>query len=192
MEYRSMSVPRLTIGLDLGDKSSHLFALSHDGEAVADRKVSTTRTSFKKHFAKFSAARVVIEAGSHSHWVNELLTELGHEVIVANPAALGNKRQRRKNDKRDAESLAFQGQTNPRELRPIRHRSTDSQVDLSVIRARDCLVRTRTVGINAVRGIVKTFGERLPSRGHSSTFAKRMRSEIPDKLKPVLEREPQD
>ena len=36
MKYRSMTVPYLTIGLDLGDKYHHLFALRYDGKVVAN------------------------------------------------------------------------------------------------------------------------------------------------------------
>jgi len=185
MEYRSMSVPYVTIGLDLGDKKSHLFALRHDGEVVADEGIPTTKKALTERFQEFPAARVVMEAGGQSQWISGLLSKLGHEVIVANPSVLGNKKQRRKNDRLDAEILARKGRADPKELRPIQHRSSAQQLDLSVIRARDCLVRTRTLLINSVRSLVKTHGQRLPSAS-SPAFAKKMLPLIPQELKAAL------
>ena len=185
MKYRSMTVPYLTIGLDLGDKFHHLFALRYDGEVVADQRIRNTKESLVKHFDSFPAARVVVEAGGQSQWISEFLSNLGHEVIVASPTALGGKRQRRKNDRSDAEGLARKGRADPKELKPIKHRPSTAQYDLSVIRARDCLVKLRTNTVNTVRSLMKTIGERLPSSS-TEAFAKKMRSQIPNPLKPAV------
>jgi len=185
MKYRSMTVPYLTIGLDLGDKFHHLFALRYDGEVVADERIRNTKESLVKHFDSFPAARVVVEAGGQSQWISEFLSTLGHEVIVANPTALGSKKQRRKNDRKDAESLARKGRADPMELKPIKHRRSEAQYDLSLIRARDCLVKLRTQTVNTVRSLMKTIGERLPSSS-TRAFAEKMRSQIPNSVKPAV------
>lgn len=186
MKYRSMKVPHLTIGFDLSDKTGHLFALRFDDVVVADQEVSLTRRALLSRFKKFAAARVVIEAGPQSQWVSEALAELGHEVIVANPSALGGAKNRRKSDPIDAEALARKGRSDPKELRPIQHRSSAAQVDLCLIRARDCLVRTRARMISAVRSLLKTFGRRLPSAS-TPAFAKKVRLAIPPELKPAVD-----
>ncbi|MGH2372011.1 MAG: IS110 family transposase, partial [bacterium] len=67
----------------------------------------------------------------------------------------------RKSDRVDAETLARLGRLDPALLKPIRHRSTEAQADLAQLRARDALVRTRTLLINHVRGAVKAWGGRL-------------------------------
>jgi transposase len=36
-------------------------------------------------FAAIQPALIALEAGGHSRWMSELLRELGHEVIVADP-----------------------------------------------------------------------------------------------------------
>ena len=69
----------------------------------------------------------------------------------------------RKDDKLDAKTLARLARVDPQLLSPIRHRSEEAQGDLIMIRARSTLVETRTALINAVRGLTKSFGERLPS-----------------------------
>jgi transposase len=73
---------RLTIGLDLGDRSSCYCVLDAAGEVLVERKVSTTPKAMKEVFGKIARSRMA-ETGTHSPWVSRSLSELGHEVIVA-------------------------------------------------------------------------------------------------------------
>jgi len=50
-------------------------------------------------------------------------------------------------------------------LGPVRHRSAQAQIHLTVIRARAGLVGTRTALVNAARGLTKSYGERLKKCG---------------------------
>jgi transposase len=73
----------------------------------------------------------------HSPWVSRLLSELGHEVIVAharNVRLIGE--SRRKDDRFDARTLARLARIDPDLLGPVQHRSRKAQADLTVIRAR--------------------------------------------------------
>ena len=103
MTNRSTSSTAVTIsiGLDLGDKESHLWALGSDRQVIRDRRIRTTRRSMEKELRRFAVGgvRVVIEAGSQSAWVSELIERCGHEAIVANPraAVLSKKTKKRKN-----------------------------------------------------------------------------------------------
>ena len=78
-------VPRLTIGIDLGDKHSHLCVLDGEGTIVEESRLQTKPDTFRQRFGGISPARIAIEVGTHSPWANALLAELGHEVLVANP-----------------------------------------------------------------------------------------------------------
>ena len=85
----TLPCPRIVVGLDLGDKHSHVFALDGmTGEILEDGKIATKPTVFASRFRGMEPARIVLEAGSHSPWVAELLAEQGHEVVVANPRRL--------------------------------------------------------------------------------------------------------
>ena len=53
-------------------------------------------------------------------------------------------------------------------------------------KARDVLVRTQTKLVNHARGLVKSFGERLPSCTAAS-FHRKARAHVPAPLKPALE-----
>ena len=178
------------VGVDLGDKSSFFAVLSRRGRVRHRGSMATSKTAFSKTFSG-PPCRVVIEVGTHSRWVSELLKTLGHEVIVANARQLPLiYKSRKKNDPVDAERLARLGRVDPRLLEPITHRARTAQVDLALVKARDHLVRLRTKLINHVRGTTKAFGERLP-RCSSEAFHKRAAEAIPEDLRlalnPILE-----
>jgi len=74
---------KLTIGLDLGDRSSWYCVLDEAGEVIGEQKLGTTAKAMKEVFAAMPRSRIVLEAGMHSPWVSRLLSGLGHEVIAA-------------------------------------------------------------------------------------------------------------
>jgi hypothetical protein len=76
---------RLTIGLDLGDRSSHYCVLDEKGRILVESKVSTSPNAMKGVFGSMARSRIALETGTHSPWVSRLLSGLGHEVIVAMP-----------------------------------------------------------------------------------------------------------
>jgi transposase len=118
--------------------------------------------------------------------VTRLLEECGHEVLVANPRKLRLIYENdRKSDKVDAEYLARIARLDPKLLAPIEHRAAAVQTDLAVVRARDTMVRIRTLLINTVRGIVKSVGERLPASS-AHNFHGKIRGVIPEELLPAL------
>jgi len=179
--------PELTVGLDLGDKSSRYCILNRDGELMEEGKVRSTEAGLRKQFGDEPRMRIGLETGTHSPWVKRLLTELGHEVIVANArkvrAITANES---KNDRNDAEILARLAACDPKLLFPIQHRGVEKQQDLNLIRTRAALVRARTMLINAVRGLVKSAGGRLRSCS-SDSFADKARASVPVELRAACE-----
>jgi transposase len=73
----------LTIGLDLGDRSSCYCVLDETGRVLTEQKVSTTAKALQAAFGGMPRSRIALETGMRSPWVSRLLSELGHEVIVA-------------------------------------------------------------------------------------------------------------
>lgn len=174
------------VGLDLGDKRSNVFILDQGGEPIEETRIPTTEPGFRRKFASLPPCRIAMEAGTHSRWASRLLTELGHEVLVANPRRLRLIYENsRKADEADAEHLARLARLDPQLLSPIRHRGPEAQAHLTVIRSRDSLVRARTLLINHVRGSVKATGARLRACSADS-FHHRVRSTIPPELAPAL------
>lgn len=178
----------VTIGIDVGDRYSHLCLLdTQSGEVLEESRVPTNPTAFQRRFCGSERTRVAIEAGTHSPWISRLLEGCGYEVLVANARKLRLiYADGRKNDRLDAENLARLARLDPRLLSPIEHRSEASQAHLAIVRSREALVGARTKLVNHVRGAVKSFGARLP-RCNAQSFHKKVREHVPEALAPALE-----
>jgi len=163
MEVASAN-PEMTVGLDMGDRFSHYCLLNAEGDVVEEGRIQSTEGALRRHFEGEPRLRIALECGTHSPWVSRLLNSLGHQVIVANarkiPAITGSES---KNDRNDAEKLARFAAFDPKLLSPLEHRSEERQVDLNLIHARSTLVRARTMIVNALRGLIKSGGGRLPA-----------------------------
>ena len=183
--------PKLTIGLDLGDRSSHYCILDEVGEVILEHGLPTTPKGIHQVFSRIPRSRIALETGTHSPWVSRQLTQLGHEVIVAharNVRLIGE--SSRKDDQLDARTLARLARIDPELLGPVRHRSAKAQIHLTVIRARAALVSTRTALVNAARGLTKSYGERLRKCGTGQMnreIAKGLSQELREALEPLLE-----
>jgi transposase len=172
--------------VDLGDQWSNYCILGLEGETLAEGQLRTTGEDVAAFFRALSAARVILEVGTHSAWVREVVVGCGHEVLVANPRLMdGTKRRKRKNDRIDANKLARVGRIDPQSLFPIEHRSTEVRQDLVVLRARDALVTARTQLINTTRGLVKSMGARLPNCS-SPSFSDKVEETLPAEVREAL------
>ena len=161
-QRRNISQQKLTIGLDLGDRSSCYCVLDEAGQIRLEQRIRTTAKALREVFGTMPRSRMALETGTHSPWISRLLDELGHEVIVAHARKvrlIGE--SRRKDDRLDAQTLARLARIDPGLLCPVKHRSAQAQADLTVIRARAALVRARTGLVNSARSLAKSYGERL-------------------------------
>jgi transposase len=184
----SSEQPRMTAGVDLGDRYSHLCLMdTQSGEIMEEGRLRTSPEAFRRRFSsERPPMRIAIEAGTHSPWASRVLEECGHEVLVANARKLrliyANKR---KTDEIDAENLARLARLDPKLLYPLKHRGEDSQAHMAIIRSREALVGSRTQLVNHVRGAVKSFGARLP-KCPARSFHKKAAEHIPEALWPAL------
>lgn len=180
--------PKVTAGLDLGDKYSYLCLIeTQSGELIEEGRLRTTPEAFRRRFAsERPPMRIAIEAGTHSPWVSRMLEGCGHEVLVANARKLrliyANKQ---KTDEIDAENLARLARVDPKLLYPLKHRGEESQAHMAIIRSREALVSTRTQLVNHLRGSIKSFGGRLP-KGPARSFHNKAPEHIPEALRPAL------
>jgi transposase len=188
MDDVSKGQPRITAGLDLGDKYSYLCLIdTQSGEMVEEGRLRTSPEAFRRRFASEQPPmRIAIEAGTHSPWASRVLEECGHEVLVANARKLrliyANKQ---KTDEIDAENLARLARLDPKLLYPLKHRGEESQAHMAIIRSREALVGTRTQLVNHVRGAVKSFGARLP-KCPARSFHNKAPEHIPEALLAAL------
>jgi transposase len=189
-QSRKTSEQKLTVGLDLGDRSSWYCVLDESGAVVLEQRLSTTPKAMGEVFGGMPRSRIALETGTHSPWISRLLSKLGHEVIVAharNVRLIGE--SRRKDDRLDAQTLARLARIDPQLLSPVKHRSAKAQADLTVIRARAGLVRARTALVNTARGLAKSYGERLRGcnvRNMNPEKAEGLSPELQAALEPLL------
>jgi len=189
-QSKKISKQKLTVGVDLGDRSSWYCVLDEAGAIVLEQKLGTTPKAMKEVFGGMPRSRIALETGMHSPWVSRLLSESGHEVIVAharNVRLIGE--SRKKDDRLDAQTLARLARIDPQLLCPVKHRSAKAQADLTVIRARAGLVRARTALVNTARGLAKSYGERLRGcnvRNMNREKAQGLSPELRTALEPLL------
>ena len=175
----------VTVGIDLGDRFSRYCVVNQGGEVMEEGRIATTAAALERHFGGAERQRIAIECGTHSPWVSRLLRRLGHEVWVANTRKLrAITASESKNDRNDAEKLARFAAYNPQLLSPIEHRSPERQRDLNLLQARDTLVRARTMLVNALRGLIKSAGYRLP-KCSTEAFARVAGKAIPAGYEPA-------
>jgi Transposase and inactivated derivatives len=191
MGKNSKAAAMVVIGLDLADVWSDWIGLDCDGKVLGRERVRTTDSALRKAFGERAPLRIAIEVGTHSRWVSQVLGSLGHTVLVANARKVALiHRNKRKNNRIDAEFLARLARADEQLLFPIHHRDGASQVDLATIRSRDVLVGCRTKLINHVRGMSKSFGTMLP-KCSAPAFPTRCQSKLPvplgSALAPILE-----
>jgi transposase len=183
MRKNSKPWPGMTIGMDVGDRSSCLCVMDRDCEILEESKVPTTPKAIKARFTTTEPMRVVIETGTHANWLHDVLEGLGHDVIVADARQLKLiSESTRKDDRRDAETLAEMGVRGSRMLNPVDPRSPEARKDLEVLRARATLVTVRTMLVNHIRGVVKSFGHRMPDCSSESLHKR----DVPEELKGEL------
>jgi transposase len=106
-QRKTFSQPTLTIGLDLGDRNSWYCVLDEAGRIQLEQRVCTTAKALQEVFGAMPRSRIALEIGTHSPWISRLLSDLGHEVIVANARKVRLIGEScKKDDRLDAQTLA--------------------------------------------------------------------------------------
>src|SRR4029450_6052857 len=105
MSNGSTEQMKMTAGMDLADNYSHLCLIDTESrQLIEESRLRPPPEAMRRRFdSEQRPLHVAIEVGTHSPWVSLLLSECGHEVLIANPRKTrliyG---QRRKTDKLDA------------------------------------------------------------------------------------------
>lgn len=173
--------------IDLHTKNSEIRVVTAEGAVVLERRVATRPETLTAVFGARAGLRVLVETGSESEWVAQLLERLGHTVIVADPnfaPMYGARARRVKTDRRDVVALA---EANRRGWYRAAHRaSADQRHVRQALLARTALLRMRTQAINVVRALIRSTGHRVPT-GASETFVRRVRAlALPPELTATL------
>jgi transposase len=189
-------------GVDFHARSQTVRYLTSDDGEIHAVVLDHARDDVRAFYASLPGPVTVgIEAHGYTAWFEALLTELGHEVWVGDPARIRSfKTRRQKNDGRDAGlvlDLMLTGRF-PRIYRP----SPESRAVLQLLRFRHNLVRTRTRAANGLAAIALSCGmrrrPRMLTRGGREAVKRLVMSEplawqrdewfaLIDRLTPVVE-----
>jgi transposase len=143
-----------TIGLDLAKNVFQVHAVDQAGDVVVRKQLR--RRQVHAFFAGVSPCLVGLEAcATAHHWAREL-TALGHEVRLMPPNYVKAYVKRNKHDMADAEAICEAVRRPSMRFVPVK--TAEQQSALMIHRARELLVRQRTMLVNALRGHLAEFG----------------------------------
>lgn len=182
----SVSVPVLTIGLDVGDQRSQACVVDGTRAVLEEFSFETSAVRLCDKLRR-EPCQVILEVGPHSRWLQKVLERLGHTVRVVDARKIQLiSRSNHKTDRRDARTLAQLGAGVPELLGDIKHRSDQAHADLTVLLTRDHFVQLRTATINRTRGVLKSVGVKVP-RMSTKAFHARVGALVPSALKRGLQ-----
>lgn len=143
-----------TIGLDLAKHWFQVHGVDALGQTVVRRKLR--RSEVIPYFKSLAPCLVGMEAcATAHHWARELAA-LGHEVKLMPPVYVKAYVKRNKNDAADAEAIC-EAVSRP-SMRFVPVKTAEQQSVLMLHRARNLLVRQRTMLVNALRAHMAEFG----------------------------------
>jgi len=143
-----------TIGLDLAKSVFQVHAVDAMGSVVMRKRLR--RSQVLAFFAEIPPCLIGLEACATAHyWARELIA-LGHEARLMPPNYVKAYVKRNKHDVADAEAICEAVRRPSMRFVPIK--TAEQQSPLMMHRARDLLVRQRTMLVNALRGHLAEFG----------------------------------
>jgi len=151
-----------TIGLDLAKHVFQVHGVDECGGAIVRRRLR--RSEVLKYFARLEPTIVGMEACSTSHYWARELRALGHAVRLMPAQYVKPYVKRQKNDAADAAAIC-EAVSRP-SMRFVPVKTAEQQATLMLHRARDLLVRQRTMLINSLRAHLAEFGV-IEARGPS-------------------------
>ena len=161
------------IGIDLGDKKHAVVGLDDKANIVLKRWIPNTKADLEALFRRNRRAVFGMETGTHCRWVSALCGQCGCEVYVGNAHHLrsifGNSH---KNDMRDAEEIARLLHGDKRHFHPVQLRDAEHQNLVQLVKMREIVMSQRTKSANAIRGMAKANGVRLPDSDADSLHKK--------------------
>jgi len=160
--------------IDLHMRYSQVRIIDAEGQLVRETRVATTPERLTAAFAARGPMRILLETGTESEWVAQVLEAAGHTVIVADPnfaPMYGDVRRHVKTDSRDVTALA---EANRRGwYRPAHRTSAGQRERRQLLQARRQLVRMRTGTISVIRALLRQSGYRAGTGG-SEAFGDRL------------------
>jgi transposase len=142
------------IGLDLAKHIFQVHGVDAAGQTVLAKRLR--RSDVLHFFARLEPCLIGVEACATAHYWARELSALGHEVRLMQASYIKPYVKRQKNDAADAEGIC-EAVSRPN-MRFVPVKSPEQQSVLMLHRARDLLIRQRTMLSNAMRAHLAEFG----------------------------------
>ena len=143
-----------TVGLDLAKSVFQVHAVDEMGNVMMRKRLR--RSQVLAFFAEIPPCLIGLEAcATAHHWARELIA-LGHEARLMPPNYVKAYVKRNKHDVADAEAICEAVRRPSMRFVPVK--TAEQQSALMMHRARDLLIRQRTMLVNALRGHLAEFG----------------------------------
>jgi transposase len=175
----------VTIGLDLAKRVFQVHGVDATGRVAIRRKLQ--RSEMVGFFRVLAPCLVGIEACATAHHWGRVIAAAGHNVRLIPPSYGKPYVRRSKTDAADAEAIC-EAVSRPN-MRFVPVKSAAQQAALLHLRARDLLVRQRTMLVNALRGHLAEFGIVAPAGRHRVPDLLSLLQEADDVEVPPLARE---
>jgi transposase len=143
-----------TIGLDLAKNVFQVHGIDEAGNVLIRKRLR--RGQVLEFFSGLSRCLIGMESCATAHYWARELVGLDHEVRLMPPHYVKAYVKRNKNDAADAEAIC-EAVKRPT-MRFVAVKTVEQQSALMMHRARDLLVRQRTMLANALRGHMAEFG----------------------------------
>ena len=146
------------VGLDIAKNVFQVHGVDAEGSVQVSRALK--RAKVEPFFATLAPCVVGIEACATAyHWAR-VLRALGHDVRLIAPAHVKAYVRRNKTDAADAAAICEAASRPATRFVPLRE--VEDQAALALHRARELLIKQRTMLINALRGHLAEFGVVAP------------------------------
>jgi transposase len=147
-----------TVGIDLAKSVFQVHGVDERGQRVVQKRLK--RKQVLTFFAQLPLCVVGMEACAGAHYWSRKLQAQGHTVKLMAPQFVKPYVKSNKTDAADAEAIC-EALTRPT-MRFVPIKDADQQAVLSLHRARQGFVRSRTALANQIRGLLVEYGITLP------------------------------
>jgi transposase len=154
----------LYIGVDIHARQQTLSYLNTDDGTTGQVELEHERDDIKGFYSKFEGEVIIgIEACGYTNWFEELMEQLGHQLLVGDAAEIRRlARRRQKNDRRDADLLLDLLVHN--EFPALFRYPKESREVLRQLRYRHKLVKLRTMVANTLHALAINAGLSLRAK----------------------------